>query len=80
MPRRAPKGECQRCGFTFPLPKIKPEWTGLRVCKGDGTNKCWDPKPADQKPPKYKPEGLILPNAAPETEPVYAKYTDGDHL
>lgn len=67
-----------RCGFTYRLPQLKKEWTGLRVCKGVGTNHCWDPKPPDQKPPKYKPEGLILPNASPETESVFGRASRDD--
>ena len=80
MARRAPWGECARCGFKFRLTQMRKEWTGRRVCKGPGTNQCWDPKPAELKPPKVKPEGLPKPNAAPKTEPVYAKYTTGAHL
>jgi hypothetical protein len=75
-----PYGECQRCGFTYHLDKIHKEWSGARVCKGAGTNDCWDPKPAELKPPKVKPEGVPVQNAAPQTEPIYAKYTDGSHL
>lgn len=71
--RLAPKGECQRCGLEYPLDKLKKEWTGLRVCPRD-----FDPRPAERKPPKYKPEGLILPNAAPETEPVFGQAARGD--
>jgi hypothetical protein len=32
------------------------------------------------KPPRVKPEGVPVHNAAPETEPVFAKLTDGSHL
>jgi hypothetical protein len=78
--RKSPKGECPRCGGVFRLSQFKKEWTGLRVCHGTGTHDCWDPKPADTRPPKVKPEGVPLPNAQPETEPVFAKFTDGDHL
>lgn len=54
-------GICQRCGWQWPLNKIRKEWTSLRVCPD-----CFDPKPADMSPPNIKPEGLPLPNAAPE--------------
>lgn len=60
-------GECQRCGFKRDLRNLCKEWTGLRVC----ADKCKDPRPADHRPPVFKPEGVILPNAAPATEPVY---------
>ena len=54
-------GCCQRCGFIYPLGKLRKEWTSLRVCPP-----CFDPKPAWLSPPNVKPEGLPLPNAAPE--------------
>lgn len=54
-------GICQRCGWQYRLSQLRKEWTNLRVC-----NSCYDPKPADMSPPKVKPEGLPLPNAAPE--------------
>jgi hypothetical protein len=62
MARAAPYGECMRCGFKYRLPQLRKEWTGLRVC-----GPCFDPKPPELKPPKYKPEGLPKPNASPET-------------
>lgn len=71
--RRAPKGECQRCGLVYPLSQLKKEWTGLRVCPRD-----FDKRPPEQKAPKYKPEGLILPNAAPQTEPVFGRASRDD--
>lgn len=71
--RLAPKGICQRCGFEYPLAKLRKEWTGLRVCPKD-----FDPRPAERKPPKYKPEGLILPNASPEPEPVFGRANRAD--
>lgn len=73
---RHPKGECQRCGFTRRVNELAKEWTGLRVCR----DKCLDPKPAEMKPPRVKPEGLPVRNAAPETEPIFAHYSNGDHL
>jgi hypothetical protein len=42
-----------RCGFKYRLNELKKEWTGLRVCKP-----CFDPRPAELKPPRYKPEGF----------------------
>jgi hypothetical protein len=72
--RRQPWGNCQRCGFDYPLNKLKKEWTGLRVCPKD-----FDRRPPDTKPPKYKPEGLVLPNASPESDPVEGR-SDGSDL
>lgn len=63
----APWGECQRCGFKRRLNCLCKEWTGLRVCK----DTCRDPKPAELKPPKVKPEGVPLPDDSPETVPIY---------
>lgn len=77
---KAPWGECPRCSGKFRLTQFKREWTGLRVCSGPGTHDCWDPKPADMKAPKVKPEGVIVPGAQPETEPVFATFHDGSHL
>jgi hypothetical protein len=71
----APKGECPRCGLIRRLNEFRKEWTGLRVCRP-----CFDPKPAELRPPRVKPEGVPLRNAAPETEPVFNKFTDGSHL
>lgn len=59
------KGECQRCGFIRMLSELRREWTGLKVCPD-----CWDPKPAEQRPPRVKPEGVPVPGAAPETTPI----------
>ena len=72
--RLLPKGVCQRCGFEYPLSVLRKEWTGLRVCPED-----FDPRPAELRAPKYKPEGLILPNASPEPEIVEGR-SDGSDL
>jgi len=78
MTRPRPYGECQRCGFKYRLDQLKKEWTGLRVCFGTGTSHCWDPRPLDTKPPKYKPEGLPRPDASPQTEPVFGRASKDD--
>jgi hypothetical protein len=54
---------------------IKKEWSGARVCSD-----CFDPKPADLKAPRVRPEGVPVHNASPETDPVFHKYTDASHL
>lgn len=64
--RPAPWGECQRCGFKVRLSAMRKEWTNLRVCTD-----CFDPRPADIRPPHYGPEGLPRRDAAPATEPVF---------
>lgn len=71
----APWGCCPRCGFDRRLNTFRKEWTGERVCR-----ECWDPKPPEMKPPRVKPEGLPLPNAQPEPEPVFGKNMDGSGL
>jgi hypothetical protein len=60
-----------RCGWKRRLNELKREYSGLRVC----ADTCWDPKPAELKPPKYKPEGLPRPDASPDVEPVFGRGT-----
>ena len=59
------KAVCDRCGTTYYSSQLRLEWTGLRVCDGGGTNKCWEPRhpqefvrgKADrQAPPWTRPE------------------------
>lgn len=72
------KGECRRCGFVRPLDQFRREWTGQRVCKD-----CYDPRPADTRPPKYGPEGLPRPDAQPQTDPIFKEdypIADGEDL
>ena len=56
---------CDRCGFKYKSGKLALEWTGLRVCRGAGTNNCWEQRnPQDfvkgradnQSPPWTRPE------------------------
>jgi hypothetical protein len=70
-----PYGECQRCGFTRRLNMLCREWTGLKVCR----DTCLDPRPAELSPPKVRPEGVPVPGASPETEPVFGR-SDGSDL
>ena len=75
----APWGECMRCGFKRRLPDLCKEWTGLRVCR----DTCKDPKPAEMKAPRVRPEGVPLPNASPATDPVFREdypIAQGDDL
>jgi hypothetical protein len=61
------KGICPRCGFLVePHTKLRPEWTGLRVC-----GKCWDPRPPETRPPSVRPEGLPVKHPAPEPTPIF---------
>lgn len=56
---------CDRCGFEFKAEHLAKEWTGLRVCRGPGTNNCHEPRNAQefvrgkadkQNPPWVRPE------------------------
>jgi hypothetical protein len=67
----APWGCCQRCDQKVRLNELRKEWTGLRVC-----GPCHDPRPDETRPPRYRPEGIPLPNASPETTPIFR--ADGD--
>lgn len=62
-------GECERCGFAFRNHQLCKEWTGLRVCRGPGTNDCWDPRHPqdfvqgvrdDQSPPWVAPRNASV--------------------
>ena len=76
MAKRPVYGECPRCGFKIDIREAKREWTGQRVCKD-----CYDPRPADTKPPRYKPEGLPRPDAMPQTEIIEGpSHTDWDDV
>lgn len=70
-------GICDRCGFKLRLAKLRKEWTGNRVC-----SKCFDPKPADLRPPRVKPEGLPVRDARPEPPPIFREEGElgGDDL
>jgi hypothetical protein len=59
------KAQCDRCGVSYLNTQLAQEWTGLRVCRGGGTNDCWEPRhPQDfvrgkadrQAPPWSRPE------------------------
>ena len=57
---------CDRCGFKIRHSRLKKEWTGWMVCKP-----CFDPRPADTKPPRLKPEGVPIRDARPEPTPIF---------
>jgi hypothetical protein len=74
-----PWGVCARCGFKRRLNHLCKEWTGNRVCR----DTCWDPRPPDLRPPRYGPEGLPRPDAAPEPAPIFKEdyaIRDGEDL
>lgn len=57
------KAICDRCGFEYPLRRLRKEWTGLMVCEAD-----FDPRPVDMTPPRARPEGVPLPDARPDNQ------------
>jgi len=75
------KAQCDRCGWDFLNRKLVKEWTGLRVCKGPGTNECWEPRHPQEKlrgkvdrqaPPWVRPENEgpdVSPGSGNEVEP-----------
>lgn len=69
-------GSCDRCGLTYRLRSLRKEWTGLMVCSAD-----FDPKPAELRGLKLKPEGMPLRNARPDPGDVLgANLTTVDDL
>lgn len=61
-----PKAVCDRCGFEMLLRDLRKEWSNAMVC-----SKCWDPRPAETKALRLKPEGVPVKDARPEPEPIF---------
>ncbi len=72
-----PKGVCDRCGFVVKHRTLRKEWTNNMVC-----TQCFDPRPADTRPPRIKPEGLPIRDARPEPSEVFREEGElgGDDL
>lgn len=76
MPGPHVRGICQRCGFEYPLHKLRREWTGLLVCKED----------YDVRHPQDYVRGVrdeqAVRNPSPDPTPVYIGVGDvtGDDL
>lgn len=68
---------CERCGFRVKPRRLRKEWTGYMVC-----GQCWDPRPADTRPPRIRPEGIPLKNVRLEPPPIFRDPGDlgGDDL
>lgn len=61
------KAQCQRCGRDYLSSQLKREWTGLRVCSGEGTSDCWDPRhPLDRL--RGKKDRQSVPWTSPEID------------
>lgn len=43
------KAVCDRCGFDYKSNQLALEWTGLRVCRGAGTNDCFETRHPQEK-------------------------------
>lgn len=56
---------CDRCGFKYWNHQTAKEWTGLMVCKGQGTNNCWEPR-HPQEFLRAKPDKQAVPDPRPE--------------
>jgi hypothetical protein len=63
------KAQCDRCGFYYRASKLAIEYTGLRVCRGPGTNDCWEPRHPQEKmrgrkdrqaPPWVRPDSTVI--------------------
>lgn len=61
---------CDRCGFKYHAHQLKLEWTGLRVCAGGDTNKCWEERHA-QESVRGRVDRQSPPWVRPEPEPVF---------
>lgn len=66
------KANCDRCGFTFRASQLGKEWTGLRTCRGPGTNGCWEPR-HPQEAVRGRADRQAPPWVRPEPEPIYVE-------
>ena len=57
---------CDRCGKDYPEPKLKQEWTGLRVCPS-----CWDPRHSQDFVRGVPDRQGVRPGMRPEPDPYY---------
>lgn len=61
---------CDRCGGQFKARQLALEWTGLRVCRGKGTNDCWEKRhPQDHVKGKEDKQSPPWVRPRPEGEP-----------
>lgn len=63
---------CDRCGFEYPLSRLRKEWTGLMVCPDD-----FDPKPGELAFPRVMPEGVAKRNSRPDNQTDETPNTTG---
>jgi hypothetical protein len=63
---------CQRCGFQYKGYQLQKEWTGFWVCKGPGTQDCWEPRHEQDFIRAPKPDANV-PFVRPEPDPRYVE-------
>ena len=66
---------CDRCGFRFPYPSLKKEWTGFRVC-----SECFEPKSPQLEPVPYTADPEALRNPRPDVSTTAMTTTTGDSI
>lgn len=70
---------CHRCGFEYKSSQLSREWTGLRVCRGSGTNGCWEPRhPQDSVRGKADQQAAAWVN--PETDGIDVSVGSGNEV
>lgn len=71
-------GECDRCGWHYPLRELRREWTELLVCKV-----CWDYEPEQITPIIYQADAEALRNPRPQRDRIVSDgtaYTNEDPI
>lgn len=61
---------CPRCGFQYKARQLRMEWTGQRVCSGEGTNDCYEDR-HPQEAVRGRADKQAPPWTAPEPEPQF---------
>jgi hypothetical protein len=61
---------CDRCGHQYKAHELAREWTGLRVCRGPGTNECFEHRHL-QEAVRGRKDEQAPPWARPEPQPVF---------
>lgn len=65
---------CDRCGFQYKAEQLKEEWTGAIVCRGPGTNDCWEPR-NQQDYVRPRPEETSIQDRAGEPPDSFVSVT-----
>ena len=70
------KFQCHRCGATYKSDKQAVEWTGAIVCRGTGTNNCYDPRHPQDLIMMRRVEDVAVENARPMNWQAISVNTD----